>query len=363
MPSPLSHYEAFLIKNVSTISSIDSTLRSISWLLPGRFKDAELASEALSASLNVLGLYHDTLITKALEADPKHKPILPPSLHTRYTRAWAENRSYKWVSRVLELVRYVELLLEMGLRRKAPPKYRWRGIVFLEIVKALLRLILLRITRRPLLSPPLPEQDFDPTAVPSSSATSSPTLAPSSPASSPPSTPEHLKNNRVQLEPHPLLSTPPSTRRTSPVEDFLLSKALMTSSVKSPTSLVKPLSSPKDWLSEGIYILRPLIYVILLSSDQRSNRPLMVALLLELFSRNLRRVPSNSSALERAEYAHRDRDLLWYALRGSIWQTWTKPRLDAFASSTAGIPVVGLFSALLSDWTPLIDEYYYYTAL
>jgi hypothetical protein len=46
MSSVLARYESFLIQNVSTISSLESTLRSISWLLPGRFKDAELVSEA-----------------------------------------------------------------------------------------------------------------------------------------------------------------------------------------------------------------------------------------------------------------------------------------------------------------------------
>lgn len=46
MSSALARYESFLIQNVSTIYSLESTLRSISWLLPGRFKDAELVSEA-----------------------------------------------------------------------------------------------------------------------------------------------------------------------------------------------------------------------------------------------------------------------------------------------------------------------------
>lgn len=32
--------------NVSTISTLESSLRSVTWFLPGRFKDAELASEA-----------------------------------------------------------------------------------------------------------------------------------------------------------------------------------------------------------------------------------------------------------------------------------------------------------------------------
>jgi hypothetical protein len=39
-------YEAFLLKNASQISSIETTLRTFTYILPGRFHDAELASEA-----------------------------------------------------------------------------------------------------------------------------------------------------------------------------------------------------------------------------------------------------------------------------------------------------------------------------
>ena len=127
--------------------------------------------------------------------------------------------------------------------------------------RAILRLVLLRITKRPVLTPPIPEREFDPSAIPlDADAAASPTLAPSSPPSSLPSTPEHLKNNHEPLPLHPLLTPPPPTQSPQPVEDYLLPKALTTSSVKAPTALIAPLGSPKDWLSEIIYILRPLVY-------------------------------------------------------------------------------------------------------
>lgn len=47
-------YEAFVVGNVGTISSIESSLRSLTWFLPGRFKDAELASEARQSLLSHL---------------------------------------------------------------------------------------------------------------------------------------------------------------------------------------------------------------------------------------------------------------------------------------------------------------------
>ncbi|KAG5649898.1 hypothetical protein H0H81_001559 [Sphagnurus paluster] len=359
MSSSIARYEAFLINNVSTISSLESSLRSITWLLPGRFKDAELASEALSALLNVMSMYHDTLLARRTQGDSKYRPLIPTSLHTRFTRAWSEkNERYKWAARALQLIKFTELFVEMGLRRKVSLKVRWRSILLLEVIKSILRFVLLGITRKPLLSPPIPERDFDPESLPPSSSASSPTLAPSSPSDSPPSTPEHLLNNHTPLPPHPLLAS----QSELSVEEYLLPKAMTTASMKPSLSLVNTLSSPQDWLAESIYILRPLVYVSLLISDRRSNRPLITALVMEVLSRNLRRTPPPSAALERTEYARRDRDMLWYLFRGSIWESYTRPKLEALATQASRAPLFGIFGAFMQDWIPLIDEYYYYTA-
>lgn len=127
--------------------------------------------------------------------------------------------------------------------------------------RVILRFILLRITHRPLLSPPIPQRDIDPASLPPSSIHSSPTLVPTTPSSSPPPTPDHLKNNHIQLHPSALMLTPPPPGRAdTSVEDYLLPKALMTDSVRPSLQLVKPLLSIQDWTAEVIYILRPLIY-------------------------------------------------------------------------------------------------------
>ena len=193
-----------------------------------------------------------------------------------------------------------------------------------------------------MVGPPVPERDFDIASLPPSSNSSSPTLAPSSPPLSPPQTPDHLKNNHVPLQPHHLLvPPPPPTTVISPVDDFLLPKALSTSSVKAPFALVKPLSSPRDWVVESLYILRPLVYgkrlrngvkwnishraqAIMLSRDQDTNSPLVTSIVLEMISRNLRRKISVSSSLERSEYARRDREIVWYLFRGAIWRSFTR---------------------------------------
>lgn len=221
--------------------------------------------------------------------------------------------------------------------------------------RAILRLLILKLTKRPLLTPALPEREYDPASVQMQSGSSSPTLVPSSTSSSPIMTPEHLKNNHVSLDlDNPLLNTPSALNCDTPVEQYLLPKALTTSSVKNPLALMSELSSPTDWLCEFVFILRPLIYgmfqpviililltisfvtVWLLSKKPKSTNPLIVSLSLELFSRYLRRNPPASSALERNEYARRDRDLLWYFFRGSIWESYTRFVLVTFRVKKCG---------------------------
>lgn len=146
---------------------------------------------------------------------------------------------------------------------KVKPSPRDTSYTGLDIyfVRVILRFVLLRITHRPLLSPPIPERDIDPASLSLSSTHSSPTLTPTTPSSSPPPTPDHLRNNRVPLQPSALmLAPPPPGRADTSVEDYLLPKALTTASVRPSLKLVKPLASFQDWIAEVVYILRPLIY-------------------------------------------------------------------------------------------------------
>jgi len=39
-------YENFLVMNAPTIATIESSLRSLTWFLPGRFKEGEIVGEA-----------------------------------------------------------------------------------------------------------------------------------------------------------------------------------------------------------------------------------------------------------------------------------------------------------------------------
>jgi len=95
-----------------------------------------------------------------------------------------------------------------------------------------------------------------------------------------------------------------------------------------------------------------------LISRKRCVSPVVISVILDVLSRSLRRTPGPTSSLERSEYARRDRDLLWYFLRGDIWQL-PRARLNKFAVSFGRFPVVGILGVFLKEWIPLIDDYYY----
>ncbi|KAL1864036.1 hypothetical protein Daus18300_008001 [Diaporthe australafricana] len=165
-PKWLAMYDDFVTKNASQVSQMESALRSLTYIIPGRFRDAELATESIHSGVQLLSLYHDLLLFRAT-LSPSSSPsstggptALTKSLHARYTRFWAaKSKLYRRVAIVLQMVQYTELLLEMWAKRRGEA-VRWRVVVLIEAAKAFCRLLLLRITRgRPLVTPVLPERD------------------------------------------------------------------------------------------------------------------------------------------------------------------------------------------------------------
>lgn len=162
-PKWLAMYDDFVTKNASQVSQLESALRSLTYIIPGRFRDAELATESIHSSVQLLSLYHDLLLFRSSlspSSSAKFPTALSKSLHARYTRFWtAKSTLYRRVAIVLQMVQYTELLLEMWAKRRGEAM-RWRVVVIIEAAKAFCRLLLLRITRsRPLVTPVLPERE------------------------------------------------------------------------------------------------------------------------------------------------------------------------------------------------------------
>lgn len=51
-------YEQLLVDNVSTVRTVESAIRNVTWFLPGRFADADIASEGRESVRAAVGLHH-----------------------------------------------------------------------------------------------------------------------------------------------------------------------------------------------------------------------------------------------------------------------------------------------------------------
>ncbi|KAK9472644.1 peroxisome membrane protein, partial [Dipodascopsis tothii] len=393
-------YESVLIKNADQISSIESTLQSLTFVLPGasmhvradpgRFKETELTTEALYSVLHILGIYHDSIIARAVE---RKDPTARPSAHTRYTRFWARtSKTYSAASTALTVLRYTEILCEMVARRRdrsagvrsAGASARWRLVLLLELVKASLRLTLLRTTGyRMLLHSPLAQRDVDPAALEAESA--------KAPAWRMPRTGRALP--QIDSE----------TFRTS--EAYLLSRTLVPDDASPADRLVRPLSVA-GVTYEVAYILRPLVYAVLMFARasvrptsamtaaevarlgvvQRALRhptvlnwlPWAAGLAIEtVANRGLARSLAPGArfplqgltAVERAELGDRAADVRWWALRGPFYDAITKyvasgradrrPVLDRIVAATETVPLVSLASSIVADYEYLLEHYHF----
>ncbi|KAG2175709.1 hypothetical protein INT43_001356 [Umbelopsis isabellina] len=380
----LKKYEDFLISNASQITGIEGTLRSLTYFLPGRFHDAEFASQALFAALNVLGLYHDTILRKAAKSQGKlpSGDNIDSSPFNKYTAHWFKKSSvYKNISLVLSVISYTQVVLEMAVTKKLGKRAKWRLVFGVELLKAMLRLTLLKLTKeRMLLNPNHLQRDVDPASL---------------------STPDGYQAQSVEAKTwkgkktglvHPQMDaaielngnakpesngfTPAEAQRKyGDVTEYLMSKVLTPERLRKPEDTVSILNRLGK-LGEVLYILRPLIYVLAIFKYGRySWRPWLISMIVESasqaaitrsFTSPYGSTKSTMTALEKAELSRRFNQMWYNVLRGQFYERYTRPRLEKFCIATQDrflISIVaGNITGVIRDYQPLWEKVYFYTS-
>lgn len=422
-------YEAFLLSNASQITAVESSLRSITYILPGRFKDAELYVPKLTqcgrseyvffadpvyAGVHLLGMYHDSILFKIIYSRRPERANaavkrardelvgeLPKlSLHARYTNFWrTASPTYRRAAVLLLIVESTQLLIEMVARRKVKD-HAWDVVVAIETLKALLRFALVRASQtRPVIAPPLPQRDLDPALLERRRGALGATWV----------------GERTGVV-HRSIATlvPQGQGQDSDVYEYLLSHTLTEQDVSPAAQLVRPLQATAGRVAESLWILRPLLYVLALRRwGKRDAKPFVFSLCLEILARSMRQrsfythakdaealpVPPMSSVslmlsmlgiensfldwiagtlsrrdprralakpistVEGDEWSARDRSFWWYLLRGPVWYNYTRPKIEGLVRRTENRRIIGMVGNIARDYLPLVDDYYYYTAV
>ncbi|KAK9364766.1 peroxisome membrane protein [Lipomyces kononenkoae] len=369
----LAVYESFLLKNASQIASVESTLQHLTYLFPGKFKDAEIASEVVYSALGILGLYHDTILAHALSSSAFSSKY-QPSLHTRYTRHFAtRNTSYKSTAYTLVVIQKTQLLIEIMSRKYGGQRGQRTAIVGIESIKAACRLALFRISgSRTVLTPPIPEREIDPNL-----------LDPDDP------TEPFANPNDDDLEYWTMPRTGqklPQLNADSDVTQFLMKKVLLPEDVVAAPKLAHPLTTVDGRIKEILYILRPLLYALLalLASRLRESgrfkgkqsrriinwMPWIIGFALEYICKDgvigslsseggIRTALTKLTGLEKLELDKRSKSMWWWVLRGQFYESITKPVLDKLIKKTENIPLLNLVGLYVGDYQYLMETYHF----
>ncbi|KAI9283560.1 peroxisome membrane protein [Umbelopsis sp. AD052] len=325
----LAKYQKFLVKQAPRIETVESWLRQLSLVIPGRFEDSDFVSQILVAVLNLISLYHDSLLWKVVA---RHAAVitLPSSLFNRYTRHWYRDPKFKRIALTLTLVSYCEVVAEMWIKKKYSEKTRWRFVVWVEALKAVCRYQLFKVSGgRMLLHPSHPQRDIDPSTL---------ELAEDSSDFDPRTggVHYHSKEDKQQWD--------------------------------HPDQLVLPLQGLAKF-GEIAWIVRPLVYVLAVRKfGSQSWKAWIMSLVVDLTSRGLMhsafssRKDGQMTPLEADEYGRRAYLLLYYLLRGPFYEHFTKPRIEAFCDATETRPVASILAGAIRDYQPLWEDVFFYTA-
>lgn len=298
-------------------------------------------------------------------------------MHSRYTRFWTlKSALYRRVAYVLQIVNYVELLCEMAAKRRGE-RMRWHAVILLEAIKAVCKLLLLRITKsRPLVTPVLPErepvpdepaedaeeaelraleeddQDWDEAANRAAYA-NGPIHHHSSLKSSSP-----LGANGEWTMPRTGMSLP-SLPAVGDTSGYLLARVLTADDIKPATKLLNRLQGSAQ-AAEILHILAPLIFAVAIARSKNKRKawaPWLLGVGVELAARQLRDRGLRTTPLEREEWGRRGWAMGWWVMRGAFYENVTK-------GMVAGVRrrMPGLLAGILEDYEYLWENYHFSTS-
>ena len=205
------------------------------------------------------------------------------------------------------------------------------------------------------------------------------------PSRTPPSGPQvdlDLEDSLPDLPSIPALPPAPLQSHVLPLND-----ALPASLRAPPSELLPQLQGAREWLGETMHATEGLVCILTylfvarrrarltaisptvpgvwsMSSLARSTTlPSLIPLVYVLVSRWLRRRPTRGdegmTSLLAEMYAERDSNLVWYLVRGSIWQRYTRPKATAVLNALDRVWGLNLIATLVRDHVDLVDDLYY----
>lgn len=340
-------YREFVLHNPETVSKIESILRALSYILPGRFGTSEVLAELVFSSSQILTLLNDGIFREgSIIAD-----------NTTFSR---NNPVLLWLT-VLE---YLEVFIELGASQMWGEAGKWIIVVVLQILKVALRFVLLvkyksGIQRTPLI-PSFDRsklvkhgEDADHHNLGEKAFPREEQEGPSGDIGRPGQKGPTWIGPRSGRKVRSLSATPDEKVRSwrIPNEKSKAKKAL------EPTDL-----SSRQLMAETLYISRPLLHISsMFLFGQTSWKPWLISCGVDVTSLALMGNTSDLNEDEKAEMSRRTVLLLLYLLRSPFYDNYSKTRILGFLRFVSDtIPGISLVLNPLLEYLPTWQKIYFH---